>query len=103
MSNFGIDFKVTIPESIQNQLILLSTSAGNKIVTAALRSAAAPARKHLRREVRYLRAASDASSGTTFNSIISKVSYPSKKKKGFGYFYVGVDRKYSEDIIPNTP
>ena len=92
----AVELKVSIPKTLKKQLYLLTTAQGNKIVRNALKAAARPALKHLKNEVRLLRTASDLSSGTTFNSLTSKATYPSKGRKDYGYFFAGVDKSYSE-------
>lgn len=91
-----------IPKTLKKQMFMLTEAKGNRLINKALEAAARPALAHMRNEVRILRTVSDASSGATYNSLISKATYPSKGKDSYGYFYAGVDKQYTEEHMRNT-
>jgi len=93
---------MTIPTGLKNNMRRLRTAAGHKIVRNSLRAAGRPALRVLRKEVRLLRASSDQSSGATHRSLKGKTTFPSKRLKGYGYMYAGVDMQHEEEHQANT-
>jgi len=99
----GMELNMKIPDSLSKALKAFEKGEANDIINKALKAAAAPAKRYLRNEVRLLRNVSEQSSGATHRSMITKVSFPSRSMPGYGYLYVGVDRRYEEHQMKNTP
>ena len=102
MTKTNLKMELRIPEKLQRNLELLKTAKGNKAIRLGLRAASRVARKKLKKDVRWLRNASDESSGATFRAIAEKVSYPAKKTKGRGYYWVSVKNRHIERSVENN-
>jgi hypothetical protein len=97
-----IETDIAIPKSLLDDLHLLEENKGKAIIRKALVSATGPPKQHLKKTLREVRTHSDQSTGATLRSLETKVQYPSERKPGYGYYYVGVDVGYSERHMENN-
>jgi len=84
------------PDDLRRSLARLTTARGNAIFRLGLRAAERPARKSIKQLVAVVRRSSRQSTGATHRAVQGKVTFPAKRRPGWGYMLSGVDFEYSE-------
>ena len=84
------------PDDLRRNLARLRSAKGNSVVRLALRAGHRPQKRTLKSLVRNITRMSTQSVGATTRAMDSKVSYPARGKKHYGFGISSVSKKHVE-------